>query len=467
MWLAHHALNQPAFTNRAALKAAVDRCITESADGRCTMQHGGVPIGDWDVSAVTDMHGMFHGAAAFNQDISMWDVSKVTDMRDMFNGATAFDQDISMWNVAEGTNLARTFRHTILRPPRLPKNSGGMSAFMYLCRWEKRPKIVPYCHNHSDAIRWVRRTTNPLPFPSSAMHVGFFDDSATPNLHGIQLALSNIRARETSVAPVVAHLIFLQGPSSLALNGTFLHVIYDEAGVRRTNGAVKLSNCLIRNMARSASSLGRHYVYKPVLHMLLSSNIEQLIVLDTDTLFVRPLSELWAEFARFSSTAVIGLAPEQNKFYTPIPGKNGGVQLMHLRRMRESRLYNKLLDWHASGESACRTGFMGDQTVYSIIGFQSPLLVHTLPCEWNRQLSPTEPSGSSLYGCEGRCGILHANGITKCAVDLMLKYNSSCAVWKLISRGKTVPSERACMRGNVRFTQMAQLHYAGCCVGAT
>ena len=35
------------------------------------------PIGDWDVSSVTDMEGMFYDAGAFNQPIGSWDVSNV------------------------------------------------------------------------------------------------------------------------------------------------------------------------------------------------------------------------------------------------------------------------------------------------------------------------------------------------------------------------------------------------------
>ena len=38
-------------------------------------------IGDWDVSNVTNMYGMFTNAINFNQDIGDWDVSNVTDMR--------------------------------------------------------------------------------------------------------------------------------------------------------------------------------------------------------------------------------------------------------------------------------------------------------------------------------------------------------------------------------------------------
>ena len=38
------------------------------------------PIADWDVSSVTDMSNLFHGAQWFNGDLSKWDVSRVMDM---------------------------------------------------------------------------------------------------------------------------------------------------------------------------------------------------------------------------------------------------------------------------------------------------------------------------------------------------------------------------------------------------
>ena len=67
-------------------------------------------IGDWDVSAVTDMKDLFYGASAFNQDLSRWDVSAVTDMRSMFAYATSFNQDLSNWDVSKVTNMEEMFR---------------------------------------------------------------------------------------------------------------------------------------------------------------------------------------------------------------------------------------------------------------------------------------------------------------------------------------------------------------------
>ena len=42
------------------------------------------PIAEWDVSAITDMKGLFYNLENFNADISKWDTSGVTSMIQMF-----------------------------------------------------------------------------------------------------------------------------------------------------------------------------------------------------------------------------------------------------------------------------------------------------------------------------------------------------------------------------------------------
>ena len=42
------------------------------------------PIADWDVSAITDMSGLFYNLKNFNADVSNWDTSSVTTMYQMF-----------------------------------------------------------------------------------------------------------------------------------------------------------------------------------------------------------------------------------------------------------------------------------------------------------------------------------------------------------------------------------------------
>ena len=94
--------------NKAELKATVVACLGISPVGDCaTGPHG--PIGEWDVSSVTSMDGMFAFAPSFNGDISKWDVSSVMNMDGMFFQATAFNGDISKWNVASVTDMTDMF----------------------------------------------------------------------------------------------------------------------------------------------------------------------------------------------------------------------------------------------------------------------------------------------------------------------------------------------------------------------
>ena len=67
------------------------------------------PIGDWDVSSVTNMAGMFAFNRDFNQPIGDWDVSQVASMSNMFNNAISFNQDIGSWNVSNVTSMKGLF----------------------------------------------------------------------------------------------------------------------------------------------------------------------------------------------------------------------------------------------------------------------------------------------------------------------------------------------------------------------
>ena len=68
-------------------------------------------IGSWDVSKVTSMLCMFR-KSSFNQDIGSWDVSNVTDMRCMFD-CSSFNQDISSWDVSNVTDMSWMFAYSL------------------------------------------------------------------------------------------------------------------------------------------------------------------------------------------------------------------------------------------------------------------------------------------------------------------------------------------------------------------
>ena len=68
-------------------------------------------ISKWDVSSVTNMHGMFAHAKHFKVDISKWTVSSVTTFQGMFHTAEAFNRDLNLWDVSKATSLKKMFYH--------------------------------------------------------------------------------------------------------------------------------------------------------------------------------------------------------------------------------------------------------------------------------------------------------------------------------------------------------------------
>lgn len=63
------------------------------------------PIGDWDVSRITDMSQMFLNAAKFNQNLSSWCVPKISFEPFQFDdGATAWVLPRPTWGICDGVD---------------------------------------------------------------------------------------------------------------------------------------------------------------------------------------------------------------------------------------------------------------------------------------------------------------------------------------------------------------------------
>ena len=67
-------------------------------------------IGDWHVSSVTDMSGLFAGMEDFNENISQWDTENVTTMERMFYNCSSFNQPVEGLNTANVTNMEGSSR---------------------------------------------------------------------------------------------------------------------------------------------------------------------------------------------------------------------------------------------------------------------------------------------------------------------------------------------------------------------
>jgi surface protein len=113
-------LDEMIANNEDLTKACITR-ITDVSEMFVCYEGFNQPIGNWDVSNVTNMGGLFYSecsASLFNQDISLWDVSGVTNMSSMFGGNAgnssdrAFNQDISQWDVSSVTDMSGMFTGT-------------------------------------------------------------------------------------------------------------------------------------------------------------------------------------------------------------------------------------------------------------------------------------------------------------------------------------------------------------------
>ena len=118
------------------------------------------PIGDWDVSSVTNMNGMFYVASSFNQDIGNWDVSSVINMKYMFHVASSFNQDIGNWDVSNVQDMFAMFSGVTL---------STVNYDSLLIGWANLPSLQPKVNFHggnskysAGAATWARNnlTTN-------------------------------------------------------------------------------------------------------------------------------------------------------------------------------------------------------------------------------------------------------------------------------------------------------------------
>lgn len=175
------------------------------------------------------------------------------------------------------------------------------------------------------------------------------------------------------------------------------------------------------------------------MHRIMPKEISRMIQLDLDLKYTSNIRELFEEFDHFPTNAVIGIAHEMQPVYrhtfwqyrqenpeskvgSPppdgLPGFNSGVILLNLEAMRQSKLYNQLLDpseVQKLTEKYHFKGHLGDQDFFTMIGMEHAQLFHILDCVWNRQLCTwwrDHGYGDVFdlyYKCEGHIKILHGN----------------------------------------------------------
>lgn len=106
-----------AFTSSAELLNAVDEYMLDSSSDSIVAMQYGYPIGNWDVSRISDFSQVFDAQRnpdmlLFDADLSGWDVSSAETMNAMFQATVAFTDStnsLAGWNVANVADMSSMF----------------------------------------------------------------------------------------------------------------------------------------------------------------------------------------------------------------------------------------------------------------------------------------------------------------------------------------------------------------------
>ncbi|XP_037109142.1 glucoside xylosyltransferase 1-like isoform X1 [Syngnathus acus] len=136
---------------------------------------------------------------------------------------------------------------------------------------------------------------------------------------------------------------------------------------------------------------------------LILKEVDSLLYVDTDILFLHPVEGIWAAFSRFNSSQLAAMAPEHeeprigwyNRFarhpYYGNTGVNSGVMLMNMTRLRKGFFKNGMttvaLQWSEMLMPLLQKYKLnitwGDQDLLNIIFHHNPENLYVFPCPWN------------------------------------------------------------------------------------
>ncbi|CAI5688913.1 glucoside xylosyltransferase 2 [Oreochromis niloticus] len=158
-------------------------------------------------------------------------------------------------------------------------------------------------------------------------------------------------------------------------------------------------------------------------------DVDSLLYVDTDVLFLRPMDDIWNLLKSFNRTQLAAMAPEhevpkigwysrfaRHPFYG-VTGVNSGVMLMNLTRIRSTLFKNSMIPTGLSWEDLLHPLYQkyknhitwGDQDLLNIIFHYNPERLFIFPCQWNYRPDHCM-YGSNCKGAEEEgVSILHGN----------------------------------------------------------
>ncbi|XP_032361587.1 glucoside xylosyltransferase 1 [Etheostoma spectabile] len=169
---------------------------------------------------------------------------------------------------------------------------------------------------------------------------------------------------------------------------------------------------------------------------LILKDVDSIVYVDSDILFLQPVDHLWAFLSQFNSSQLAAMAPEHeepriawyNRFARhPFYGRTGinsGVMLMNMTRMRNMFFKNDMtsvgLRWDELLMPLLQKYKLnitwGDQDLLNIIFHHNPECLLEFPCQWNYRpdhciygsnCASAEEDG--IYVLHGNRGVYHDN----------------------------------------------------------
>ncbi|XP_042577908.1 glucoside xylosyltransferase 1 isoform X1 [Cyprinus carpio] len=162
---------------------------------------------------------------------------------------------------------------------------------------------------------------------------------------------------------------------------------------------------------------------------MILKEVDSLLYVDTDVLFLQPVELIWDMLTHFNSTQLVAMAPEHEEpriaWYScfsrhPYYGKTGinsGAMLMNLTRMRMIQFKNGMtsvgLHWDELLMPLLQKYKLnitrGDQDLINIIFHYNPEMVFTLPCNWNYRPDHCIYGSNCILAEEEGVLMLHGN----------------------------------------------------------
>ncbi|KAM4741104.1 glucoside xylosyltransferase 2 [Anableps anableps] len=158
-------------------------------------------------------------------------------------------------------------------------------------------------------------------------------------------------------------------------------------------------------------------------------DVDSLLYVDTDVLFLRPMDDIWMFLKSFNRTQLAAMAPEhevpkigwysrfaRHPFYG-VTGVNSGVMLMNLTRIRRTLFKSSLIADGLSWEGLLHPLYQkyknhitwGDQDLLNIIFHYNPESLFIFPCQWNYRPDHCMYGSNCKEAEEEGVSILHGN----------------------------------------------------------